>query len=268
MKSNNNLSNLKKGFKILTNQNFIMKTKNYVFASILLVSLLFSTSNIAQEKETYGMAELSFMMPKVGMETAFENAVKEHNNMYHKDGPYKASLDKIITGKQAGWYAWLMGPCTFTDLDKRPVSAAHDKHWDDKVTPTIAKYGSNEYWKHNPKLSYQSGSEGAKLEEIWFLDLKRGDYYRFKELMTKIKGAFEKKGDGHMHVYENQFGENNGRDVAVVWGMNGWSDFDKDNGGIKKEYEEMNGEGTWQNAMDEWEEITESIVRQVWKIGI
>ena len=33
-------------------------------------------------------------------------------------------------------------------------------------------------------------------------------------------------------------------------------------------YEEINGEGTWQNAMDEWNEITESIVRQMWKIGI
>lgn len=244
-----------------------MKTKIYLFASILFVSILFSpTSIIAQEK--YQMVELIFMLPKVGMEKAFENAITEHNNEYHKDGPYKSHLDVILTGKQAGWYAWLMGPCTFTDLDSRPVSDAHDKHWEQKVSPNVAEYGSTEYWKHNPSLSYQSGTETPKLEEIWFIDLKRGDFYRFKALMTKIKGAFEKKGDGHMHVYENQFGENDGRDIAVVWGLNSWAEMDKEDSSIKEDYEEINGEGSWNNAMDEWNEITESIVRQMWKIGI
>lgn len=243
-----------------------MKTKNYVFASLFLASLLFSTTIMAQEK--YDMVELSFILPKIGMEKAFESAIKEHNNLYHKEGAYTAHLDYILTGKQAGWYVWLMGPCTFTDLDKRPVDDAHDKHWADKISPTVAKYGSTEYWKHNSKLSYQSGTENAKLEEIWFLDLKRGDYYRFKSFVTKIKEAFEKKGEGNMHIYDNQFNENNGRDVAIVWGMNTWAERDKDNGGIKKEYEEINGEGSWQNAMDEWEEFTESMTRQMWKIGI
>jgi len=242
-----------------------MKTKTYLFALVLVASFLFSSSVIAQEK--YGMAEVIFILPKIGMEKAFENAIKEHNNAYHKEGPYKAQLDNIITGKHAGWYAWIMGPCTFTDLDARPVSDAHDKHWAQKVSPTVAEYGSTEYWKHNPKLSYQSGTETPKLEEIWFIDLKKGDYYRFKALMTKIKGAFEKKGEGNMQVYDNQFNENNGRDVAVVWGMDNWAELDKDSS-IKKTYEEINGEGTWQNAMDEWNEITESIVRQMWKIGI
>jgi len=242
-----------------------MKTKIYALASILLVSIFFSSSIIAQEK--YQMVELIFMLPKIGMEKSFENGIKEHNNEYHKDGPYKAHLDVILTGKKAGWYAWLMGPCTFTDLDARPVSDAHDKHWEQKVAPNIAKYGSTEYWKHNPKISYQSGTETPKLEEIWFIDLKKGDYYRFLALMTKVKGAFEKKGEGIMHVYDNQFNENNGRDVAVVWGMDNWAELDKDSS-IKETYEEINGKGTWQNAMDEWNEITESIVRQMWKIGI
>ena len=70
-----------------------------------------------------------------------------------------------------------------------------------------------------------------------------------------------------MHVYDNQFNENDGRDIAIVWGMDKWSELDEDSS-IKDIYEEINGEGTWQNAMDEWTEITESIVRQMWKIGI
>lgn len=242
-----------------------MKTKAYVI-TLLLATFLISSTTLAQA--TYQMVEVAFMRPKIGMEKAFENVVKEHNNTYHKDGPYKGHLDLILTGKQAGWYAWIMGPCTFTDLDARPLSSAHEKHWEHKVTPTIAKYGSVEYWRHNEDLSYQSGTETPAIEEIWFIDLKRGDYYRFKTLITKIKEAFEKKGEGNMHIYNNQFNENNGRDIAIVWGMNNWAELDKEDASIKEVYEDINGKNSWQNAMDEWNEITEAIVRQLWKVGI
>ena len=243
-----------------------MKTKNYFIASILFVSVLFSTTILAQEK--YSMVELQFIMPKIGMESAFESAVKAHNNLYHKDAPYKASVDVILTGKQSGWYVWIMGPCMFTDLDSRPVSDAHDKDWSEKVAPKIAKYGAVEYWRHNSELSYKSGTEDAKLEEIWFLDIKRGDNYKFKAFIAKIKAAFEKRGEGDMQVYYNQFNEDDGRDVAIVWGMKNWTEMDKDDDGIKKYYEEINGEGSWTNAMDDWEEIVQSMKSQLWKIGI
>lgn len=243
-----------------------MKIKNYAIVSVLLVSLLFSSTIISQEK--YQMVELTFMLPKIGMEKSFVDAVKSHNDVYHKDGPYKGHIDRILTGKKAGWFVWLMGPCTFSDLDSRPESDEHDKHWADKVAPTIAKYGSTEYWKNNPKLSYKSGTETPKLEEIWFLDIKKGDYYRFKALITKVKAAFEKKGKGDMQIYNNQFNENNGRDVAIVWGMNSWAEMDDEDSSIKSEYEEINGEGSWENMLDDWEEITVSVVRQMWEIGI
>lgn len=243
-----------------------MKTKLYLLASMIVVSLLFSPAALAQEK--YQMVELTFMLPKIGSEKAFEAAIKEHNNAYHKEGPYTAHLDYILTGKQTGWYVWLMGPCTFTDLDGRPLDEAHDKHWNDKVAPNVAKYGSTEYWKHNAKLSYQSKEIDPKLEEIWFADIKKGDYYRFKEFVTKIKAAFEKKGEGNMNIYENQFSEGNGRQVAIVWAMDNYAEMDIDNGGIMKEYEEINGEGSWANAMDEWQEIIDDMSQQLWRIGI
>jgi hypothetical protein len=242
-----------------------MKTKMNLIAVLLMCCMLFSTSMLAQEK--YNMVEITFMMPKIGMENSFENAVKEHNGLYHKEGPFKGSLDYITTGKQTGWYVWIMGPCTFTDLDNKPSSDAHNKHWEQKVAPTVAKYGSTEYWKHNPKISYKSGTETIKYEEIWFIDIKRGDSYRFNAFMEKIKAAFEKKGEGEMQVYENQFNEENGRDIAIVWGVGNYAGFDK-NGSIKKEFEEINGEGSWDSALDEWEEFTVSVTSQLWKIGI
>jgi len=243
-----------------------MKTKLCSFVSVLLLFVLFSTTCVAQEK--YVMVELTFMLPKIGMESTFEKAVKDHNAIYHKEGAYKGQVDYILTGKQAGWYVWLMGPCTFTDLDTRPENGAHKKDWDQKVAPTVAKYGAVEYWKYKSEWSYKSGNEEAKLEEIWFFDIKRGEYYRFKALMLKINEAFVKKGDVDMQVYQNQFSENNGRDIAIVWGMKNWAEMDDDGDSVKKYYEEINGDGSWADFIDEWEAATESIVKQVWKINI
>ena len=83
--------------------------------------------------------------------------------------------------------------------------------------------------------------------------------------MTKIKAAHEKRGKGSIRVYDNQFNAGDGREVTIVWEYSNWAEFDDDDGGIKKYYEEINGEGSWDNAMDEWTEITESIKSQVWK---
>jgi hypothetical protein len=256
---------------LFTNLNFIIMKINKFLLNVMLAGVFIASFiGYAQEKEkeSYEMVNLQYIMPKIGMEKAFEKAAKEHNNLYHKEGPYKASIDYILTGSETGWYVWLMGPNTFSDLDGSPGEGAHADHWNKFVAPTIAEYGRSEFWKYNEKLSYNNLKAGAKYENIWILDLKRGDYYRFKAMMLKIKEAHEKKADDSILIYENQFNGNDGRDIAIVWPFNSWAELDIDNGGIKKTYEEINGEGSWQNAMDEWSEFTESINSHVWRIGL
>lgn len=247
-----------------------MKTRRKWFAIMLISALLLTSIGIAQEKEkkSYAMVEITYMMPKIGMEKAFVNSVKEHNNLYHKEGPFQAHLDNILTSNEAGWYVWIMGPCMFTDLDNRPDDDAHTDHWTNTVAPNVKKYGRSEYWRYNEKLSYKFNDAIPKYENVWIVDLKRGDYYRFKALMKKIAEAYKKKNDDSIYVYDNQFNAGDGRDVAIIWGFNSWAELDDEDGGIKKQYEEMHGEGSWTNLLEEWEEITESIVSQVWKIGI
>ena len=247
-----------------------MKTKT-IFIAVLVFAIMFTTSVVTaqEEKETYGMAEITYMLPKIGMEKAFETAVKQHNEKYHKEGPFKASLDYILTGKASGWYVWIMGPCTFTDLDNRPEDDTHRAHWDKNVSPTVAKYGRTEYWKYSSKLSYRGdGSDSPKYENIWFIGLERGQKYKFKEFIEKVKKAHEKKGDGNFSVYNNQFTDGLGRDVAIVWEFNNWTEMDDDDGGIKKSFEEIYGEGSWVNALKDWESSTKSINSQVWRIGV
>lgn len=247
-----------------------MKTKMKLRAVVLMSALLLTFIGFSQEMEnkSYSMVELSYMLPKIGMEKAFVKAIKEHNNLYHKEGPYAAHLDYITTGKDAGWYVWGMGSTTFTDLDKRPGKGAHADDWDKKIAPLVTKYGRVEYWKKNDKLSYGTPAKPIKYETIWFLDIKKGDYYRFKAFMAKVKEAYLKKGGDMYAVYDNQFREGDGRDVAIVWPFSSWADMDKDDGGIKKTYEEINGEGSWDNGMKEWEDFIDKRVSQVWEIGV
>lgn len=248
-----------------------MKTQNKFWVVALVCALFFNSTGFAQEKPSYKMVELTYIMPKIGMEQSLVKAITAHDNMYHKSGPYAAHLDYISTGKEAGWYVWGMGSTTFTDLDNRPDKGAHADDWNKNVSPNVYKYGRVEYWKMNDKFTYgiTDGMAMPKYETIWIIDVTRGQYYRFKDFMIKIKEAYAKKGgDGKIAVYENQFTENDGRDVAVVWPFNSWAEMDKDDGGIKKQFEEINGEGSWDNAMKDWAEFTQGVVQQVWKIGV
>jgi len=247
-----------------------MKSKTKIFAIYLFAFMLTVTIAVGQEKEGYNMVEITYMLPKIGMEKAFTDAVKEHNDKYHKEGPTKAHLDYIMTGKESGWFVWIMGPCTFSDLDNRPNDDGHRAHWDKNISPKVAKYGKTEYWRHNSKLSYSGdSSEMPKYENIWFINVKKGQSYKFNEFIKKVKKAYEKKGKGNFGVYNNQFVEDSkGRDVAIVWTFNKWAEMDDDDGGIKKSFEEIYGEGSWTNALKDWEASTQSIDSQVWEINV
>lgn len=245
-----------------------MKTK--LLISGLLITLFISHSAFSQESDTdYSMAVLVFMDVKVGSENAFEKATIEHNEKFHNEIPNLGSLDQIMSGSQAGTYVWIKGPCTFTDIGNLDLGDDHDNHWDKEVAPYIQSYGAQEYWKMNDKLSYAKIPDAErKFSNIWLLDINRGDYYRFEAIMTKIVEAYDKKGSGTMRMYENQFGGAEGRDVAIVWDIKNMAELDIDDGGIKGAYEEINGEDSWNTMLDEWEAVTVSVNRMLWRVNI
>ncbi|MGV6845509.1 MAG: hypothetical protein ACWA42_05215 [Lutibacter sp.] len=245
-----------------------MKTKKIGLSILMTITLLIATSGIAQEKKDYVLVELTYMMPKIGMENALVKAVTEHNKKFHSTAPYQAQLDRIVTGPDTGWYVWVMAPTMFKSLDNRPSKGAHDEHWDKVVAPNIKKYGRTEYWRYNDKLSFNPDKNRPKLENIWITELEDNTYYRFKALMKKIKKAFEKKGDDNFLIYENQFNANDGREIAFVWGLKNWAEFDDDDGGIKKDYEEIHGKGSWEDALKEWRSIVKGLRSELWEIAI
>ena len=247
-----------------------MKTKMKLVCSILIFTLILNYSGHSQESKTdYSMAVLAFMDAKIGSEKAFETAAIEHNEKFHNTVPNKAYLDQIMSGSQAGTYVWVQAPCTFTDLGNIDLGDEHENHWNDKVAPHISDYGAVEYWKMNKKLSYYPNPEEEhKFSNIWVIDLKQGEYHRFKALMLKIVEAHEKKGGEQIRVFNNRFNGADGRDVAINWNVKDMASMDMDDGGIKPTYEEINGEGSWANMVKEWQDITKSVNSMLWRVNI
>ena len=233
---------------------------------ILLLLFSFSLVSFAQddggEAPDYVMVELNYMKAKPGMESKFVEAVKKHNAKYHPEGPYDASLFYIRTGSDAGWYVWAMGGMTFTDLDGAPGSGEHQDNWAKTIAPYVQEYGPIEFWRYNKKLSHSNG-KAEPLEILWFVDIESGEYYRFKNLMEDIQAIHASK-DDEMQVWNNSFNQGDGRDVAIAWTLDSWSDLDKEDWSMKEAYDEEYGEGSWENALEEWDDIIEKVKREVW----
>lgn len=236
----------------------------YYLKTLLALWLLLPLLALAQEEEnSYNMVELVYLMPKEGSYETFEAGVKAHNEAYHAEGPFSSSLYRIITGRQSGWYVWTMGDCTFTDLDNRPDTEAHNEDWKTKVVPHIHKWGAVEFWRRNDEVS-NVDEESEKMLEIWWLDIADGEYYRFNDFMKKVAPVSKERGDD-MALYWNAFTQNDGREAALVLGFDKWADLDEDNP-MKPSYEALHGEGSWTDGMKEWEDFMDGVVQEVWHL--
>ena len=236
--------------------------------SITLLILLFCLPLFvpAQEEESeapdYRMVELNYMKPKVGMEDKFVEAVKKHNAEYHdEESPYDATLFYVRAGEDAGWFVWAMGTMTFTDMDDAPGKGDHRDDWSKSVAPYVAQYGDIEFWRYNEALSSSDG-DSEMMEILWFLDIKEGEYYRFKAFMEKTQKIFADK-EEDAHIWMGRFTAND-RDVAISFPFDQWSDLDEEDWSMKEAYDEEYGEGTWDNALEEWEDFVEGNSRQIW----
>jgi hypothetical protein len=227
--------------------------------TLTVISFLLVCSSFAQttsnDKPTT-VLETMYIMPKRGMEDKFEAAIKAHDTKFHPDGKYAASLRKVEYGEKAGWYVWVFGPTTYSAIDTRPTKeSGHDADWSATVDPLVETYGDTRLSELDENLTYGFDAlKASKYREVWMVDLKRGEYYRFKALAEKLKKAYEALGTGSFVVYNNVIHTTNGADVALVWGFNTYDEWSKDMGAMKA-YEKLYGAGSWQDMFKEWNEI-------------
>ena len=223
---------------------------------MMTAALFIAASMIAFGQSDYKMLELAYLKPLPGADLeAASKAIAEHNKKYHAEDPFKASVWSNVTGSRVGTWVWVMYPGNFTQYDNRPAGQDHDKDWD-KATSPYFELVANEYWKLDDKLSYEpEGFESGEMVVWTIFDVKPGDSYRFKAMLENIAEVYkQKKLDYNFSVYWNQFDNREGRDVAIEVSFDKWSFLDEDHS-MKKNFEEVHGEGSWWKLIEEYRDV-------------
>jgi hypothetical protein len=202
------------------------------------------------------VVETMYLLPKKGMEDKFEAAVKVHNAKFHPGGPFVAGLRKVEYGDKAGWYVFVYGPTTYENLDNRPAKAnGHADDWSNNVEPLVETYGTTTLWNLNKDLSFGFDIlQKSKYYELWMVQLKRGEYDKFKAIAEKLRKAYESLGMGAFVVFDNPLHTANGADVGLIWSFNTYKEW-ADDPGPKAAYEKLYGAGSWQQMIAEWRDI-------------
>ncbi len=218
---------------------------------------------MTSSQDSYIMYESMYIKPKSSEIKEFNEALAAHNEKYHADGPNAVAIQSVVNGSRAGQLVWVMGPLTFTDLDSRPSDDAHMNDWN-TVMPYIEEITEVEYWRMDPDLSYTpEGWNFTPKIHIRTWELKHGKSEEFLSILTKIVEVFRsKKYDHSWHVYWNYFQTGNGRDIAGVFGFDTWAFYDEDPVFIK-DFEEIHGEGSWEETYDNMTDITVSMTEEL-----
>jgi hypothetical protein len=233
----------------------------------VLFAAFFGAVVITFGQTDYKMWEVTYMKPTTDNVDLLMDNLAAHIKKFHTTGPRKISVWSNMTGSHIADLAWVMGPFTFTDMDTPfPDQKAHDDDWNKNVEPYLDVTASD-YWKLDEKLSYvpENYKYGGKV--IWSIfDLQPFEAYRFKELCKKIIEVYNKKTYTHtFEVYWNQFESKEGRDVVIETNFSKWAFLDEDDQFVK-DYEEINGEGSYRLALEEYRDIVISVEDEVSEI--
>ena len=222
-----------------------------------LLVIIFACLIVQAQAQGDPMFEFVTMTPKDGMSDELISRMKSHNDTYHKESPYGARVYMVNTGVQSGNIIWVMGPTTWTDMEKRPAKGPHDDDWK-HVEDLVENQVNVEYFRFEPGLS--NFSKDFDIKNIWvrFTDLKQWQGYRYRALLEKLQKVFaEKMPDQQRGIYWNTMGNSrDGRDIMTALFHDGldWMDENRE---VSQKYEEVYGNGSWRRFMSEVEDIVE-----------
>lgn len=233
----------------------------------LMIVLFLPLCLLAQEEEnSYMMWETMYISPDYTDIAGFSEAMTNHNKKYHGEGTFQANVYNVVSGPNVGKMLWIMGPCTYSDLDNRP-SGAHDDDWANNVMPHIKKMHNGEYWRMNAELSNISPDDGPyALFRVRFHEVRRGMGYRINEMMGKISKVVKSmEGDNPWGVFINDFqqGYTIGRHIATVSYYNSWSELDEDNN-FADAYRKVHGENSWIGFLNDMQDVFSNSWDEFW----
>ncbi|WP_250437112.1 hypothetical protein [Hanstruepera flava] len=241
---------------------------NLILLSIIMCLLICPVSNLfSQEDDSYVMWESFMLTPDNTQLKVLSENMRKHNETYHNEGAFNATVFNIVSGPNSGKIVWMMGPMQFKHNDSRPSDDAHDNDWRDNVMPYVKKMHSIEYWSQDDKLSNTGMLDGdASKYPLLFVryhEVEDGAY-SVNDFFTKVSSTIkEMEGDNPWGLYYNEFRQGDlGRHIASVGFFKNWTEFDDDNN-FKETFLKLHGENSWDNFLrmgestfsNSWDEI-------------
>ena len=229
--------------------------------------ILFAFMPALAVAQDYALYETQYLTPLPGHAGELSLALERHNERFHAEGPYAASVSYIANGPRSNDYFWVMGPSVYSDYDHRPTGDPHDSDWSNSVM-AHASPGEVEYWIRNDELSYTpegSEDEDRPLNRVRFFEVS--DNALFQELQSQIMEVQAAMGSSRPRsMYQKQFLHNDGRDWASVVSFSGWSELDDEGGNFQETFREVHGDDAWSTFLeqiattvisreDEWQEL-------------
>lgn len=239
---------------------------------LLSLAMLFGTFNflLAQdENEDYAMWETILLVPDNTKLKTLSANLRSHNQKYHKEGPYQATVYNIVSGPDTGKLVWLMGPLMFPQLDNRPGEGAHDDDWRDNVMPYIKKVEKGEYWRGDNELSNTSmmtpnpGDYPILFTRYLKVDADHRHMVdgRLKVISETIKAM---EGENPWGVYYNLFRQGDlGRHIATVGFFKNWTDFDRDPK-FKATFLKSHDDDDWYGFIRSSDQVLEDSWDEIW----
>ncbi|WP_412985983.1 hypothetical protein [Pontimicrobium sp. IMCC45349] len=242
-----------------------------VFASVLMLVMVFGVSVTlnAQEDKDYQMWESIMLTPDNTKLKILADNMRKHNEKYHSEDPYKATVYNISSGPNSGKIIWEMGPMMFKHNDTRPSDGGHDDDWRDNVMPYIKKVHTIEYWSKDDKLSNTSSLTDNNSDHpimfVRYFEINQDHSYTMKSVFKQVSETIKSlPGDNPWGLYYNAFLQGDlGRHVAAVSFYKNWAQFDEDRK-FKDAYEKLHGDNTWDSFLDTLDDTFTNRWDEVW----
>ena len=230
-----------------------------VVLALLLVPMFIMAQESAQEPIFLNV----MLTPHSDKIQEFEKGIAEYNKKYHTSLGEAASVFWIATGKNSGKYVWSMAT-SWDRLDGDAQSANRMAEWNTNVAPYAEATMETTIWKGDMAHSNFTKDFTLKNMAVFMLDMKRFKNRELMGVLGKVHKVFKTKDpDGQWGVYWNQLANNDGQDMV-------WIDFFDsmswmgENDQFPQWYEEVYGEGTFLEFVNEFEAATDGDSQEIW----
>lgn len=221
------------------------KTSLATLALLLLVLPPAATAQDYAQYEVQRVSALPGSTADIGM------AMLEHNELFHAEAPYAASVFYIVTGEYAGQFQWVMGPTTFAQIDDRPADLAHSSDWANRVLAN-AEVHENDYWIRVDELSYM-----PELDDPGPVSVVRRFDVADAELFAKVQGQIMETFAAANAPYPRVMYRRRGMSKdpwgwALALTYPNWAAMDDDSFDFEQEFRARNGDAAWETFLEEF----------------